>query len=161
MIATLVVTYWQHLLALSIGFILAQLFSAKSKHGADITRGKSSSGGNGSSGLVREDDIQCEPPTTQRSSPREKRGSNTTTDPPLEGEQKSDDDAFDFEEGDHIPYPHRDVRYSEEVMVRRSKEFYEEMNKRRSVRFFSDRPVPMEVMENIIRTAGRGFVKLL
>ena len=35
-----------------------------------------------------------------------------------------------------------------------SRRFYEVMRTRRSVRFFSDRPVPRVVIENIIRTAG-------
>merc|ERR1712168_930189 len=52
----------------------------------------------------------------------------------------------------HIHYQH--VRCSQEEMLERSKEFYDLMNKRRSVRFFSKDPVPLEVMENIIKTAG-------
>ncbi|WP_306641501.1 nitroreductase family protein [Sanyastnella coralliicola] len=51
-----------------------------------------------------------------------------------------------------IPYP--GVQFEEEEMIRRSREYYEFMNKRRSVRTFSDRPVPKEVIENILRTAG-------
>lgn len=43
--------------------------------------------------------------------------------------------------------------YEEEEMIKRSKHFYEWMNKRRSVRDFSDKPVPREVIENIIKTA--------
>jgi len=39
-------------------------------------------------------------------------------------------------------------------MLKRSRNFYEWMNKRRSVRDFSDRPVEREVIENIIRTAS-------
>ncbi len=35
-----------------------------------------------------------------------------------------------------------------------SRRFYEVMKQRRSVRFFSDRPVPREVIENILRAAG-------
>ena len=57
------------------------------------------------------------------------------------------------EEGDHIPYSPQ--LYSEEDMVHRSHQFYVDMNKRRSVRFFSDRPVPEEVIKNIIKTAGK------
>ncbi len=36
----------------------------------------------------------------------------------------------------------------------RSRRFYDEMDRRRSVRHFSDRPVPREVMENLIRAAS-------
>lgn len=39
-------------------------------------------------------------------------------------------------------------------MLIRSRAFFEEMNQRRTIRFYSDRPVPLEVMENIIKTAG-------
>jgi nitroreductase len=44
--------------------------------------------------------------------------------------------------------------YSTVEMEKRSEEFYLEMKKRRSVRQFSDRPVPRKVIENCIRTAG-------
>lgn len=40
-------------------------------------------------------------------------------------------------------------------MIKRSRSFYELLNKRRSVRFLSDEPVPREVIDNVIRTAGR------
>lgn len=39
-------------------------------------------------------------------------------------------------------------------MIAKSKEYYENLNKRRSVRFFSDESVPIEVIENIIKAAG-------
>ena len=38
--------------------------------------------------------------------------------------------------------------------LRASREFFERMNSRRSVRMFSDRDVPREVIENLIRAAG-------
>ncbi|ROT67757.1 putative iodotyrosine dehalogenase 1 [Penaeus vannamei] len=52
----------------------------------------------------------------------------------------------------HIPYSR--PRFSAEESIKRSKEFYEMMNSRRSVRFFSSDPVPREVIENVVRTAG-------
>lgn len=68
-------------------------------------------------------------------------------------------DPLDFKvagEGDvaHIPYPWFDDRLSEDEMKKRSAEFYEKMNKRRTVRKISDEDVPLEVVENIIKTAG-------
>ena len=39
-------------------------------------------------------------------------------------------------------------------MEKRSEEFYLEMEKRRTVRQFSDRPVPRMIIENCIRAAG-------
>lgn len=53
----------------------------------------------------------------------------------------------------HVPFVAE--RYSEAEMIKRSRSFYELLNKRRSVRFLSDEPVPREVIDNVIRTAGR------
>lgn len=39
-------------------------------------------------------------------------------------------------------------------MLRRSSELFEELNRRRTVRDFSDRPVPREVIENCLRVAN-------
>jgi nitroreductase len=44
---------------------------------------------------------------------------------------------------------------SEEEMLSRSRAFFELMKARRTVRDFSDKPVPREVIENAILTAGR------
>lgn len=44
---------------------------------------------------------------------------------------------------------------SEDEMLARSRDFFEMMKTRRTVRDFSDKPVPREVIENAIRTAGR------
>lgn len=51
-----------------------------------------------------------------------------------------------------IPY-HKET-FDADEMLRRSKTFYEFMNLRRTVRDFSDRAVPQEVMEQIIMTAS-------
>lgn len=44
--------------------------------------------------------------------------------------------------------------YSHDEMIQRSAAFYADMQRRRSVRNFSDRPVPREVIENCLRSAG-------
>ena len=44
--------------------------------------------------------------------------------------------------------------YSEVEMLKRTKEFYQWMDKRRTVRDFSDKPIPKEVIENILLTAS-------
>lgn len=63
------------------------------------------------------------------------------------------DDWQDSEENvEHIPFSH--TRYPEKEMVKRSQEFYELLNKRRSVRFISNEQVPMEVIDNVIKAAG-------
>ncbi|MEN0046868.1 MAG: nitroreductase family protein [Bacteroidota bacterium] len=49
-------------------------------------------------------------------------------------------------------YPKQE--FSQEETIARSKDFYEYMDQRRSLRQFSDRPVPKEVIEHIIMTAS-------
>jgi len=44
--------------------------------------------------------------------------------------------------------------YSETEMINRSKEFFEWIDKRRTVRDFSDRPVPQQVIDYILRAAS-------
>lgn len=44
--------------------------------------------------------------------------------------------------------------FSEEEMLKRSKEYFEMMTKRRSVRDFSEKPIPKVVVENLIKTAS-------
>ena len=52
----------------------------------------------------------------------------------------------------HIRHEHES--YSTEEMIRRSSEFYHWLDHRRSIREFCDRPVPKEVIENIIKAAS-------
>ena len=52
----------------------------------------------------------------------------------------------------HIPYTPKTL--TPEQMIAASQTFYDLLNKRRSVRFFSHRPVGKNVIENIIKTAG-------
>jgi nitroreductase len=44
--------------------------------------------------------------------------------------------------------------YPEDEMRRRAREFYEEVRRRRTVREFSPRPIPPEVIEDCLRAAG-------
>ncbi|KAF5914813.1 hypothetical protein HPG69_010879 [Diceros bicornis minor] len=63
------------------------------------------------------------------------------------------DESQESEENvEHIAFSH--IRYPEKEMVKRSQEFYELLNKRRSLRFISNEQVPMEVIDNVIKTAG-------
>ena len=50
--------------------------------------------------------------------------------------------------------PYRPERLPEGEMLRRAREFYEELDRRRSVRSFSPDPVPRELIEFAIRTAS-------
>lgn len=50
--------------------------------------------------------------------------------------------------------PYKTERFAPDVMKDRSKAFYLEMNSRRSVREFSNESIEMEILENIILTAG-------
>jgi iodotyrosine deiodinase len=52
-----------------------------------------------------------------------------------------------------IPLPAY-TKYSEEEMILRSKNFFDDIKRRRSVRDFSDKPVQKEVIENCIKAAG-------
>ena len=45
-------------------------------------------------------------------------------------------------------------RLGEEEMRARARDFYAELSQRRSVRHFSDQPIPIEVLEDCIRAAG-------
>ncbi|BDD08168.1 oxidoreductase [Fulvitalea axinellae] len=49
---------------------------------------------------------------------------------------------------------YKGLNFTESDTLERSKEFYGLMDKRRSVRDFSDKPVPKKVIDNIIRTAS-------
>ncbi|XP_041279973.1 iodotyrosine deiodinase 1 [Onychostruthus taczanowskii] len=74
------------------------------------------------------------------------------TDHPLEEEEGEEEWQGLEENVAHVPFIGE--RYSEAEMIKRSQTFYELLNKRRSVRFLSDEPVPREVIDNVIRTAG-------
>ncbi len=52
-----------------------------------------------------------------------------------------------FQKLDHNPYP-------ELKMIERSAAFFELMIQRRTVRDFSDRPIPIEIIQNVIQTAS-------
>ncbi len=52
-----------------------------------------------------------------------------------------------FQKLDHNPYP-------EPKMIERSTTFFELMIQRRTVRDFSDRPIPIEIIQNAIQTAS-------
>ncbi len=52
-----------------------------------------------------------------------------------------------------VPAPKIDSQSDDEIL-RRTKEFYETMQRRRTFRDFSDRPVPRKVIEHCIRAAG-------
>tara|TARA_R110001583_G_scaffold69450_2_gene196913 strand:+ start:3703 stop:4392 length:690 start_codon:yes stop_codon:yes gene_type:complete len=49
---------------------------------------------------------------------------------------------------------HIQEHFSEEEMIEKSELLYEMLNKRRSVRDFSDKDIPIEVIENLIKTAS-------
>ena len=51
-----------------------------------------------------------------------------------------------------IPYKHE--KLNAEELLERANAYYEKMNERRSIRFFSEQEVPQSVIEKIILTAG-------
>jgi nitroreductase len=44
--------------------------------------------------------------------------------------------------------------YSPDEMIKRSQDFYNHLKQRRTIREFSNKPVPKEIIENCIRSAG-------
>ena len=56
--------------------------------------------------------------------------------------------------------PRKEIPFSElhslmeKEMIRESLSFYQKLNSRRTIRDFSDKPIPREVIENCIKTAG-------
>ncbi|MBN3270764.1 IYD1 deiodinase, partial [Polyodon spathula] len=83
---------------------------------------------------------------------------------PWVDEDLQDNTELNLDEEDNDDWTHREVdvpqipfsplQLSEGEMLRRSQQFFELLNKRRSVRFISPKPVPREVIDNVIRTAG-------
>lgn len=68
--------------------------------------------------------------------------------------------APDFEQDvAHIPF--KMERFTSKDMIVRSRTFYSKMNARRSCRFFNDEMVPLEVIQNAIRTAGESAYLLI
>ncbi|CAG9580194.1 unnamed protein product [Danaus chrysippus] len=56
------------------------------------------------------------------------------------------------EDTPHIPY--RPLARSSEEVLQRSRDYYDLMAQRRTVRRFSTEPIPQEVLDNIVKTAG-------
>ena len=56
------------------------------------------------------------------------------------------------EDLEFIPFEHTFL--PEEEMIEKSMEFYKLLDKRRTLRFYSDKKVPKEVIENIVAAAG-------
>jgi iodotyrosine deiodinase len=60
--------------------------------------------------------------------------------------------GLETQEYPHVPY--RGLVLAEEEMQSRAEAFHRSMEQRRSLRFFSDRPVPQTVMDLLIQTAS-------
>jgi len=54
----------------------------------------------------------------------------------------------------HIHVHYQTASLIDKDVLLQSKSFYQKMDKRRSVRDFSNKPIPKEVIENILKTAG-------
>lgn len=50
--------------------------------------------------------------------------------------------------------PYHPPRFDASEMLQRGRDFYQEMNTRRTLRMFSDKPVPRELIEHLLMTAG-------
>ena len=53
---------------------------------------------------------------------------------------------------EHVPFKFE--AWPESEMIEKSRQFFEWMNERRSVRFYSSKKIPQEVIENIVAAAG-------
>ncbi|KAK2582150.1 hypothetical protein KPH14_004510 [Odynerus spinipes] len=70
-------------------------------------------------------------------------------------ENSDDEESIDSalpKDLEHIPYEYE--RPTEEELLTRANEFYKKVSARRTIRFFSDDPVPREVIREIIKAAG-------
>ncbi len=56
--------------------------------------------------------------------------------------------------GEHPFIPYTKETYNDEEMLNRSHEFYHWLDGRRTVRDFSNRPIPKEVIENLVKSAS-------
>ncbi len=56
--------------------------------------------------------------------------------------------------GELVSMPYDFERYPLDIMEQRAAAFYETMDRRRSVREFSDEPVPRRLVDQAIRTAS-------
>ncbi|XP_037605894.1 iodotyrosine deiodinase 1 [Sebastes umbrosus] len=73
----------------------------------------------------------------------------------ITAKENEDGDWVDSNEAEAVPQvPYSTPRYPVETMLERAKDMYTLMNQRRTVRFISPEPVPREVINNVIRTAG-------
>lgn len=59
-----------------------------------------------------------------------------------------------MKEDEHQFLPYKGIRYAKAEMRQRSRDLYQQMNRRRSVREFSDKSIPFEIIENIVLTAA-------
>ena len=50
--------------------------------------------------------------------------------------------------------PYKATNFSSEELIQKSKKYFQEITNRRSIRDFSNRDIPKQVIENIIKTAG-------
>lgn len=62
--------------------------------------------------------------------------------------------ASSQKKGDFVSLSEFYQEFPEKTMVSRSQEFYIQMKRRRSVRDFSSRPVPVDIVENALKAAG-------
>jgi len=70
---------------------------------------------------------------------------------PEQNNEQTDDRPNPDDTG-HIPY--KQDMLSDEQIISHARAYYEFMNKRRSLRFISDRPVPQKAIDYIVHTAG-------
>jgi len=138
--APLLVNYWPQILATVVVYFVANYYLKVKRVTGSNTRAP-----NTTSDKIKADDDDV--------GQNEKR------------KESCDDDDHDIEDDDegivpaidpngtpHIPYIFKPI--TKEDSVAKSQAFYEEMNRRRSLRFYKKTEIPKEVIDNLIRTAG-------
>ncbi|XP_078000891.1 iodotyrosine deiodinase-like [Glandiceps talaboti] len=130
------ISYWPHILAGFVGFALFQVFKNIFQN-----RGQKAECGHLSrNGKLDSNDLSLVQEGISETDLKSNLDSNTS------------DYILNEDDFNHIPY--QVPKYSQEEAIQRSKEFYEGMNKRRTVRYISDKYVHPEIIEHVIRTAG-------
>ncbi|KAG7240577.1 hypothetical protein INR49_026726 [Caranx melampygus] len=103
----------------------------------------------------RDSETTSTPPDKTKAASRPWVDQDLQDDTEITATEDGDGDWVDSNEEEDLPHvPYSPKRHTKETMLERSKDFYTLMNQRRSVRFISPEPVPREVIDNVIRTAG-------
>jgi hypothetical protein len=159
-------SYGPIIVALGIGYVTANHLNKPNErrndtanvqgHGTSTDHRSENGTGRNVAGRTEDEDednlVHLEDTVVRDSSPQQQ--------VPVDANAEADYDCMETDcDAPQIPFVH--TAYSDDVMLEKTQRFYELMNNRRSLRFFSNRHVPIEVIENIVKTAGESRIKQL